>query len=375
MLKSIIELFKKGFLILIKNDVLGILIRCIIIFILLFYIGPKFFPLLRDNLIKIELSILLIILLELIVWKPNKVDGETVQKEKPPKDGEQVIINNFVTSRLDQIIKNKVCYLFLHTPSASVGDLLARQNYSSLGIEDLKSKKIELYDNFYNIIISCEISEFNKIIEDNSNNQLKNKIIKYLKKARNPSVSLVITAEDLIKFAQEANGFYKDIYFIMRFINSSLNNKYNINLLIDRISQIKGFHQMFDHDKDGQDLILGVSFIENIANPDKLIPVLREKFQEFLDNLDNKLLYGDIKEIKDYQLCYYFIEQIRASYGYIEKLVDSFAIPEKKFLLKRSKEVLIGLYFMSSTDEKNTVPPIIKRPFQDYIEIAEVNNG
>ena len=370
---SIFKNIKKIISAIIQNRLLMILVRAIIICIIFFYIIPKFYPLLlKDIITKIEVSILTIILLEFIILKMSLTNKKEDAKEVEKKDTN--IDKDFLTGKLDYAIKNRPCFLFLHVNSVSMNELLSKQNYTRLSIDPAQDDKIKLFDNFYNVIIGCKIDEFKKLILNEEDQYILNNLIKCLKNNKSSSINLVVTVKDLIEIEKNSENFYKNFYSIIQYINNKLNRKYNINILIDQIGQIKGFKSFLSTTKNLPQSMLGVNFICSINKKNIMIKYLKKEFAQFGINLEADLHKQINQSIAEYQNAYYFITQIKELYPYIEKIIECIALPKKKYIWKRNKEVLLGVYFINSILKEVALPPIIINKFSDNIEMIEGKN-
>ena len=370
---SIFKNIKKIISAIIQNRLLMILVRAIIICIIFFYIIPKFYPLLlKDIITKIEVSILTIILLEFIILKMSLTNKKEDVKEVEKKD--KNIDKDFLTGKLDYAIKNRPCFLFLHVNSVSMNELLSKQNYTRLSIDPAQDDKIKLFDNFYNVIIGCKIDEFKKLILNEEDQYILNNLIKCLKNNKSSSINLVVTVKDLIEIEKNSENFYKNFYSIIQYINNKLNRKYNINILIDQIGQIKGFKSFLSATKTLPQSMLGVNFICSINNKNIMIKYLKKEFEQFGINLEADLHKQINQSIAEYQNAYYFITQMKELYPYIEKIIECIALPKKKYIWKRNKEVLLGVYFINSILKEVALPPIIINKFSDNIEMIEGKN-
>ena len=370
---SIFKNIKKIISAIIQNRLLMILVRAIIICIIFFYIIPKFYPLLlKDIITKIEVSILTIILLEFIILKMSLTNKKEDVKEVEKKD--KNIDKDFLTGKLDYAIKNRPCFLFLHVNSVSMNELLSKQNYTRLSIDPAQDDKIKLFDNFYNVIIGCKIDEFKKLILNEEDQYILNNLIKCLKNNKSSSINLVVTVKDLIEIEKNSENFYKNFYSIIQYINNKLNRKYNINILIDQIGQIKGFKSFLSTTKNLPQSMLGVNFICSINKKNIMIKYLKKEFEQFSINLEADLHKQINQSIAEYQNAYYFITQMKELYPYIEKIIECIALPKKKYIWKRNKEVLLGVYFINSILKEVALPPIIINKFSDNIEMIEGKN-
>ena len=370
---SIFKNIKKIISAIIQNRLLMILVRAIIICIIFFYIIPKFYPLLlKDIITKIEVSILTIILLEFIILKMSLTNKKEDVKEVEKKD--KNIDKDFLTGKLDYAIKNRPCFLFLHVNSVSMNELLSKQNYTRLSIDPAQDDKIKLFDNFYNVIIGCKIDEFKKLILNEEDQYILNNLIKCLKNNKSSSINLVVTVKDLIEIEKNSENFYKNFYSIIQYINNKLNRKYNINILIDQIGQIKGFKSFLSTTKNLPQSMLGVNFICSINKKNIMIKYLKKEFEQFGINLEADLHKQINQSIAEYQNAYYFITQMKELYPYIEKIIECIALPKKKYIWKRNKEVLLGVYFINSILKEVALPPIIINKFSDNIEMIEGKN-
>lgn len=370
---SIFKNIKKIISAIIQNRLLMILVRAIIICIIFFYIIPKFYPLLlKDIITKIEVSILTIILLEFIILKMSLTNKKEDAKEVEKKDTN--IDKDFLTGKLDYAIKNRPCFLFLHVNSVSMNELLSKQNYTRLSIDPAQDDKIKLFDNFYNVIIGCKIDEFKKLILNEEDQYILNNLIKCLKNNKSSSINLVVTVKDLIEIEKNSENFYKNFYSIIQYINNKLNRKYNINILIDQIGQIKGFKSFLSTTKNLPQSMLGVNFICSINKKNIMIKYLKKEFEQFSINLEADLHKQINQSIAEYQNAYYFITQMKELYPYIEKIIECIALPKKKYIWGRNKEVLLGVYFINSILKEVALPPIIINKFSDNIEMIEVKN-
>lgn len=370
---SIFKNIKKIISAIIQNRLLMILVRAIIICIIFFYIIPKFYPLLlKDIITKIEVSILTIILLEFIILKMSLTNKKEDAKEVEKKDTN--IDKDFLTGKLDYAIKNRPCFLFLHVNSVSMNELLSKQNYTRLSIDPAQDDKIKLFDNFYNVIIGCKIDEFKKLILNEEDQYILNNLIKCLKNNKSSSINLVVTVKDLIEIEKNSENFYKNFYSIIQYINNKLNRKYNINVLIDQMSQIKGFKSFLSTTKNLPQSMLGVNFICSINKKNIMIKYLKKEFEQFSINLEADLHKQINQNIAEYQNAYYFITQIKELYPYIEKIIECIALPKKKYIWKRNKEVLLGVYFINSILKEVALSPIIINKFSDNIEMIEGKN-
>ena len=105
-----------------------------------------------------------------------------------------------------------------------------------------------------------------------------------------------------------------------------------------------------------------------------MIKYLKKEFEQFSINLEADLHKQINQNIAEYQNAYYFITQIKELYPYIEKIIECIALPKKKYIWKRNKEVLLGVYFINSILKEVALSPIIINKFSDNIEMIEGKN-
>ena len=374
--KSIFKKVSKIILAIIQSKLLILFIRGIIVFIIFLYIVPKFYPsLLKDFITKVEVSILTVILLEFIILKMSLISKKEDIQEENNKDEEKNIDQKFFSSKLEHIIKNRQCFLFLHTNSVSMNELLSKQNYSKVNIDLFQDKKIKLFDNFYNVIIGCEVNTLKEMIVNDEDKYRLNDLIRCFRNNKSNNITLIITVKDLIGIKEDLDNLYRNFYTVIQYISNKLNRQYNINILIDQIGQIKGFENFLNMSKNSPQSMFGMSFICSINKKNVMIKYLEKEFKQFLINLESYLYNCVNQNIAEYQDAYYFITQIRELYVYIERIIECVVMPTKKwYFWKRNKKVLLGVYFINSSFKEFVLSPIIMDKFSDNIEIIEREN-
>lgn len=337
-----------------QASISAIFFRLLILSCFTFFVAPYFFDHPISLRSKIEFFILSAILIEILSSKFNSISVYAQIPDGANKTGNFGTFTGAVESKyLSQASKQKPCFLFLQTKNVNLEEILQHNNYKIIGTENLimgnaqySNKLIKLFDNYYTTIIGSKLEDFRTIILDPSLQPLKRKIISTVKKNKHRSVTIVTNLDELISMAESGGGILLDLCYSFQLLNQELcqrnyinklfGGKFSLNLLIDGVSNLQGFTEIYNMNKDGLEKAMSVAFLVDSSNYQATMQRFSSNFQKLLEHLTSKLLSDRIEGANLYQLAYGFSQQISLLRMPICKLIESiFAISGAGFITRR----------------------------------------
>jgi hypothetical protein len=308
-----------------------------------FIILPIFYHSLSDNLIKTAFFILTLILLEIIVSKMGIIS--TIGVGLVGKTDKESFIDSTNSKKILNVLKKRTCHLLLHTLNPSVEKSLLDNNYILLDSGLPKDRKIQIYDNYYNLVITSDLSNFALTIADERYRQFTKYLIKALKKNFCPGITIILNVEDLINL--DKGNLPKNLYHIVQHLSTTLKSRFNLNITINNLSKIEGFSSFLEI--TNTQATFNISYISNIYDLQDNLEKFSNQFQGLQQRLMEQLIQTNVSSSYRYQLSYIMIHELKKLQKPMKQLIGSIVLTKGKKFFVRSQPMLVTINFINST--------------------------
>lgn len=329
-----------------SKSLLASLLRFIFSFIIIFFVLPIFFDSWGNNILKIQFLILLVILVEIVVFRiSNQVQNSSYSKYN-------VALNNVKSNKLVNTIsflKGKNINLVLYSNDIFIKGLFPSSCYSEIEIDDFRDL-IKVFSHIKYSIIAISISEYRRIITNINQNENLTLVWKILKRYKALPVCIVVSVHQLFDFHFKKDNFLELSQSII-LLNQNLKYQSDVNIVIDNMSFICGFTviaKLFrEHQIESMELFMDFS-----KNRDFNF-IFNESFEKFIASIEKLTFFKNCLSAKENIDANIFINQINLLKESFEKLVEIIiAISNRK--MKKLK-----ICFFNSELEKQISLPII----------------
>jgi hypothetical protein len=247
--------------------------------------------------------------------------------------------------------------------------LLLNYHYLKLDLDALKDIGLELYESRNNIIINTGIDNLNQLINDQE--KFISFLMDILRTNHCGSLNVVISISDLINLDNGESEFYIKFHACMQLINTNLNHKININLIVDELSIFEGFYELFDISKQEKAEMFGLSFITSADDIRAMLSSYSIQFNNLIFRLENMIVQINYKNTADYRRAYMFIYQFSQLRASIARFLECTSLPKKRSFIHQTKKRLITISFINSMKnvQTNAISPAGK--FENYFSMVE----
>jgi hypothetical protein len=333
---------------------LAIFCRFIFIFLLIFFVLPIFWPSLGALLTRTQLFLLSIIAIEFLASKiSNLMQGLSGLEAKKPRI-------RTTNASVDAVLANRKLSLFVHTKNVAIDKLIPRSMYKEFAAEN--DETVKIFDHYDKPIISMEMEYCRQALKSFVVYPDFARVLKAVKKSYADTVTFVIAAQDLSLIF-----FQKELLIQLQGcaleLGAFLSRKMHINLIIDNMSAITGFHSFcnfaLQNDLDLMNIVVPVKG----KNEKHVSAVFETNFVRFSDKIDAAIRRTNFTQVGDAQNAITFAQQLQYLKGPLREIMLA--------LLSLSKDggnffssILVNMHFLSSMQDFSKKSDILPKELQ-----------